>query len=93
MISEEFVGHLVRGLRDSVYDGWEETPAGWFLDIPGMGFAHVFEKTRTITLRDSSGYHVTFHVRDVIWTYSAMVITDVPGLSIKISPSTAGEGR
>lgn len=93
MITEELVGRLVRGLRDSDFSGWSESPAGRFLDIPGVGFARVTDGVRLIGIRDPTGYSVTFRVRDVIWTYGATVITEVPGLSIKVSPTPAREGR
>lgn len=92
MIPEALVGRLARGLRDSEYEGWERTPAGWFLDIPRVGFARVDGASRTVTLIAASGHQVTYAVRDVIWTYGATLVTDVPGLSIKVSPASAGEG-
>lgn len=93
MIPEALVGRLARGLRDSEYEGWEKTPAGWFLDIPRVGFARVDGASRTVTLIAPSGHQVTYAVIDVIWTYGATLVTDVPGLSIKVSPASAGEGR
>ena len=92
MIPEALVGRLARGLRDSEYEEWERTPAGWFLDIPRVGFARVDGASRTVTLIAASGHQVTYAVVDVIWTYGATLVTDVPGLSIKVSPASAGEG-
>ena len=83
MISEALVGRLARGLRDSEYEGWE---------IPCVGFARVDGASRTLTLIAASGHQVTYAVVDVIWTYGATLVTDVPGLSIKVSPASAGEG-
>ena len=93
MISEALVGQIARGLRDSVFDGWEDAADGRYLRIPGVGYAHVGAGRSTICVLDGKGHLLEFGVTDVLWTYGVTVKTDVPGLSIKISPTSAREGR
>lgn len=89
-ISQDLVARLARGLRDNDTRGWERTPAGWFLEIPGIGFARITGEGRLISISEPGGRSVQFPVRSVRWTHSVEIATDNPGLAIVITPTVAG---
>ena len=89
-VSQDLVARLARGLRDNDTTGWERTPAGWFLDIPGIGFARITGDRRLICIAEPGGQRIQFPVRSVRWSFSVEISTDNPGLAIVISPTEAG---
>ena len=92
-ITPELMATLAGGLRDRDFEGWERTPAGWVLNIPGIGFARVTGSDRLICIVDEGGQHVTLPVTSVRWTFSVEITTSVPGLAVTISPTSAREAR